>query len=99
MNKCTRRTFGKHLFAASLLPIASAPLSGLQVGDPEHGPGIPDTIAGYMLSPEDKQLASKFLSTHEKNLSALRAKDLPNNLAPCFSFKSPQPSSEKKTSR
>ena len=94
MNKFTRRMFGKHLLAATALPLIKLPSVNPQAANPEQTVVIPGTIAGYDLTAEDKQLAAKFLSTHEKNMSTLREKDLPNSLPPSFNFASPRPNNE-----
>ena len=88
MNTLTRRTFGKRILAATALPLMKSPAYEPQ--SPESGAKVPDVIAGYTLTPEDRQLAARFLATHEKNLSALRENDLPNGLAPNFIFASPK---------
>lgn len=88
MNKLSRRTFGKRILAASALPLLKYPVPEQQTPAPVAV--VPDTIAGYKLTQEDKQLAAKFLSTHEKNMAALRERDLPNSLAPNFLFASPR---------
>ncbi len=95
MDKLTRRTFGKHLLAASTLPLINLPSSAQETTNPETT--VPDTIAGYRLTPEDKQLALKFLANHEKNMLPLREKELPNSLAPAFIFASPLPKREAKS--
>ena len=95
MNKLTRRTFGKRLLATSSLPFINLPSYAEQTANPELA--IPDTIAGYKLTAEDKQLAGRFLANHEKNMSALREKELPNSLAPAFMFASPRTKSETKS--
>jgi len=97
VNKLSRRTFGKRILAASAVPLLRLePLPGQTETTPS--PIVPDAIAGYKLTAEDKQLAVKFLSTHEKNMSALREKDLLNSLAPNFIFASPT-TNEKRPSR
>ena len=97
MNKLTRRTFSKRLLATSTLPLINLPSFAAQTANPEPAVHIPDTIAGYKLTPEEKQLAIKFLTNHEKNMSALREKELPNNLAPHFIFTSPREKNEIKS--
>jgi hypothetical protein len=46
-------------------------------------------IAGYALTADEKHLAEHFLATHEKNMASLRARDLPNALAPALFFACP----------
>ena len=87
MNTLTRRTFGKRILAAGALPLLKNPLLEPQSSNPEQI--VTDTIAGYKLTKEEKQLVAKFLSTHEKNMAPLREKDLPNSLAPSFVFGCP----------
>ena len=88
MNTFTRRTLGKRLLFASVLPLLKNPILAQQTT--ETVVALPDTIAGYALTMEDKKLATKFLSEHEKNMKPLREKDLPNSLAPNFVFASPR---------
>ncbi len=94
-HKLTRRMFGKRMLAASALPVVG--LASDQTANSQ--PAVPDTIAGYKLTDDDKQLTSKFLSNHEKNMMPLRAKELPNGLAPSFMFASPREKSEPKARR
>ena len=90
MISLTRRAFAKTLLAASVLPIAKLPLAvGQTKQDTLPPPAIPDSIAGYTPSSDEKQLAAKFLVNHEKNMQPLREKDLPNSLPPNLIFKSP----------
>lgn len=98
MNKLSRRVFGKRLLAAGALPLLDFQVSKSQTGSHEGTIATPDAIAGYTLSGEEKELVSKFLATHEKNMSALRTTDLPNSLPPDFIFASPGPA-EKTSSR
>jgi hypothetical protein len=85
MEKLSRRTFGKYLLAATTLPLtvpqAQAPSTERQT--------FPPIIAGYTLTAEEKRLAEKFFATHEKNMASLRARDLPNALAPALFFACP----------
>lgn len=94
MNKFTRRSFGKKLLAAGAFSLIEQPPILSQSSNPEPVIDVPDTIAGYTLSAEDKQLASKFLINHEKNMKALRETDLPNSLPPDFIFSSPKAKGE-----
>lgn len=89
MNTISRRTFGKRFLAVGVLPLIASPLDEAQTPGDEPGVAIPDMIAGYTLTQEEKQLAAKFLSTHEKNMLPLRGNDLPNSLPPAFLFASP----------
>jgi hypothetical protein len=90
MSPLTRRAFAKTLLAASVLPITKVPLAiGQTKQDSLPPPVIPDAIAGYTPTNEEKQLAAKFLANHEKNMMPLREKDLPNSLPPNLLFKSP----------
>jgi hypothetical protein len=89
MNTITRRAFGKRFLAVGALPLIASPRAEAQTSGDERGGAIPAMIAGYTLTQEDKQLAAKFLSTHEKNMVPLRGKDLPNSLPPAFLFSSP----------
>jgi hypothetical protein len=93
MNKLTRRTFGKRVLAAGALPLLKLEL---QTSNPEPQIIIPDKLAGYKLSAEEKLLATKFLTTQEKNMAPLRERDLPNSLAPSFVFASPIANGEKR---
>lgn len=94
MNKFTRRSFGKKLLAAGAFSLIEHPSILSQTAKPEPVIDVPDTIAGYTLSAEDKQLAGKFLMNHETNMKALRETDLPNNLPPDFIFVSPKAKGE-----
>jgi hypothetical protein len=94
MNKLTRRAFGKRLLVAGALPLLDGRTAEGQVGNDVSTVVVPDVIAGYTLSAEEKQLAAKFLSVHEKNMSPLREQDLPNHLAPDFRFSSPKSKGE-----
>ena len=90
MSSLTRRAFAKTLLAASVLPMAKLPLAvGQTKQDTLPPPAIPDSVAGYTPTSEEKQLAAKFLATHEKGMMPLREKDLPNSLPPNLLFKSP----------
>lgn len=97
MNELTRRAFGKRILAASALPLLRNPILETlrrspygQTSNPEPQVIVPDAVASYKLTQEDKPLVAKFLSIYEKNMSALREKDLPNSLAPNFIFASPR---------
>lgn len=94
MNRLSRRSFGKKLLAAGAFSLIEHPPILSQTSNPEPVIDLPDSIAGYTLSVEDKQLASKFLMNHEKNMKALRETDLPNNLPPDFIFSSPKAKGE-----
>lgn len=86
MKTLNRRAFGMRLLAAGgSLPLLNSPLAAQ-----EKAGTAPDTIAGYTLKAEDKQLVGKFLTSHEKNMKSLRGNDLPNSLAPDFIFASPR---------
>ena len=90
MSPLTRRAFARTLLAASVFPAVKLPLAVGQIKqDTLPAPTIPDSISGYALGGEEKQLTAKFLSTHEKNMAPLRAKDLPNSLPPNLLFRSP----------
>jgi hypothetical protein len=89
MNKLTRRLFGKKLLSAGALSLVEHPYLFSQIPNPEPVVDVLNSIAGYTLSAEDRQLVVKYLSTHEKNMAPLRENDLPNNLAPNYVFTSP----------
>jgi len=90
MSLISRRLFGRTILAGVLLPTTKVRLPGQQQQvEAAPSPQVPDTIAGYTLSSEERTLATKFLGVHEKNMSPLRLNDLPNNLAPSFQFVSP----------
>lgn len=94
MKKLSRRTFGKYLLAASTLPFHTAETSPPPQNPSSANPTIPDIIAGYTLTAEEKRLVEKFLAVHEKNMASLRERDLPNALAPAFHFASPASNGE-----
>ena len=85
MNKLTRRTFGKRILATGVLPL----LPQRSHAQTEATALIPPAIAGYKPTAEERALTEKYLSTHEKNFSSLRERDLPNSLAPFFVVTSP----------
>jgi hypothetical protein len=90
MGSLTRRAFAKSLVLASVLPVARVPLVISQTKqDTLPPPAVPDSIDGYALSREEKQLAAKFLADHETKMTPLREKSLPNSLPPNLLFKSP----------
>ncbi|MBX2991313.1 MAG: hypothetical protein KF749_09095 [Bacteroidetes bacterium] len=90
MHRLTRRSFGKKLLAAGAFSLIEHSPILPQTSNAEPDIEIPDSIAGYTLSAEDKQLAGKFLMNHEQNMNALRETDLPNSLPPDFIFSSPK---------
>ncbi len=94
MNKLSRRTFGKRLLIAGAVPLVHLPSFAQET--PKTEVAVPDSIAGYKLTSEEKKLALKFLKTHEGNMSALREKELLYSLAPSFIFASPHLKSETK---
>lgn len=96
MNRLTRRSFGKKMLAIGAASIVQPPSLLPQTSNPrrvesstEPAVEVPDVIAGYTLTAEEKQLAAKYLANHEKNMQPLRATDLPNSLPPDFIFASP----------
>ncbi len=92
MGPLSRRTFSKSLFAGLLLPATKLRLPELQEQSEQSVPlpaTMPDTIAGYTLTPDDKKLVVKFLESHEKNMTPLRKDNLPNTLVPDILFTSP----------
>ncbi len=94
MGSMTRRDFTRHVLAAGFLPVTTGII---QQEKSETSPSLPDAIAGYTLTPEDKTLAAKFLAAHEKAMAPLRATDLPNSLVPSFVYRVEPPASKRKS--
>jgi hypothetical protein len=94
MEKLSRRTFSRYLLAATTLPLKSAEASPLPQISSATNPTIPDIIAGYRLTADDKRLAEKFFAMHEKNMASLRERELPSALAPAFLFATPKSNGE-----
>lgn len=80
--RITRRAFGQWLLGFMALP-------ALPLQEQQKPPQVPDTVAGHRLSGEERELAAKFLATHEKHIGPLRERALPNDLPPDFRFSSP----------
>jgi len=80
--RITRRAFGQWLLSALALP-------ALGFQSQQKTPPPPDIIAGHQLTADERELAAKFLATHQKHLGPLRESDLPNDLPPNFRFFSP----------
>lgn len=77
----TRRTFGK-LLAASTISAAALP------GRAEDYK-VPDVVASYTMTTDERELAQKFFDGHEKDMMPLRSKRLPNDLFPALTFVAP----------
>lgn len=87
MQTLTRRTFTKTVLGA--LPLMHESLRQVQSEEAKSVVHLPDRVAGYLMTPEERRLALTFLENHEKNLQPLRDRELPNSLAPSFVFASP----------
>ena len=81
--RITRRAFGQWLLSAMALPTL-----GFQSQQKSAQP--PDIIAGHQLTADERELAAKFLATHQKHIGPLRESELPNDLPPDFRFSSPE---------
>ncbi|MEK9135485.1 MAG: hypothetical protein AAB393_00040 [Bacteroidota bacterium] len=85
MTSLSRRSFTKRLLTTSGSLLAAEHLEQISLAaNPCDQTTVPDSIAGYTLTPEDKALVSKFLARREKDLLPLRANDLQNATPPCF---------------
>ena len=90
MKPLTRRDFGKVFFAFGALPFAQDSLRDVRSGLLQtEAIQLPERIAGYVMTEEERRLATKFLHNHEKNIAPLRELELPNGLAPSYVFASP----------
>lgn len=90
MKSLTRRAFGKTLLTACAVPLVGNSPVRLQSEEQPSSPyQLPERIAGYVPTAEERHLAAKFLESHEKNIATLRVQDLPNGLAPSLMFSSP----------
>jgi hypothetical protein len=91
MIRISRRRFSKHLVVAAAVPLVEFVRDETKGQEQATSPtSLPDIIVGYRLTDEDKRLAAKFLTTHEKSVGPLRETDLPNALAPSCIFVSPR---------
>ncbi len=81
--RITRRAFGQWLLSAMALPALGYQSQQTTVQSP-------DVIAGHQLTADERELAAKFLATHQKHISPLRERELPNDLPPDFLFSSPE---------
>jgi hypothetical protein len=82
----SRRLFTKQLLTASVLPLAKSYPQEAHFNESRASLRVPDSIAGYTLTEDEKELAAKFLSDHERKMNSLRGTGLPNNLAPAIRF-------------
>jgi hypothetical protein len=90
MSRLTRREFGKRLAVGATGFVFVQPDTALQTSVLQEGANsVPNEIAGYRLSEEDKRLAAKFLSNHEKTMAPLRETNLPYDLPPDIVYASP----------
>ncbi len=89
MKSLTRRAFGKTILAAGTAPFMGAVVLPMQSEQPQRVIALPERVAGYLMTEDERQLALKFLAHHEKNIQPLRERDLPNGLVPHFIFASP----------
>ena len=90
MPKLTRREFGKRLAVVSATAVVTQPHAVVQTSAVQQETNsVPDTIAGYRLSEEDKQLAAKFIANHDKTMAPLSENNLSNDLPPDIVFVSP----------
>lgn len=69
----------------------------LEQQKPEASIVAPDIVAGYALTSDEKALAAKFLASHEKSMTPLRAMDLPNSLAPSVLYRIEPPVAKRKS--
>jgi hypothetical protein len=84
MPSLSRREFSKRLLAATILP---SHLTANAAEQQETGSSaVLDVVAGYRLTDDEKELMRKFVDVHERNMAALRYRDLPNGLPPLFTF-------------
>jgi len=90
MRPVSRRLFTKQLLAASVLPLAKSYPQETHSSEIRASLHVPDSIAGYTLTADDKELAAKFLSDHDNKLNSLRGTGLPNSLAPAILFCAPR---------
>jgi hypothetical protein len=87
MQTLTRRTFANTVLGA--LPLMHDSLRQVQTETPKYVVHLPERVAGYLMTNEERRLALTFLENHEKNMQPLRERELPNGLAPSFIFASP----------
>lgn len=97
MPTLSRRAFGKALLSLGAFPLGSDTLF--------HSPPtqisaeaifLPERVAGYIMTEEERKLAAAFLTSHENNLQPLRVRELPNAVPPAFVFASPTPTKGEK---
>ncbi len=84
MTRFSRRAFTKLLVTAPPSLYLAGLVEKADLLQAQSECAIPNRIAGYTLTDEDKILASKFLAAQDKSLSTLRERDLANGLAPSF---------------
>jgi len=88
MQRVSRRTFTALLFSAAFLRKANGDTTRTKQADIAlRTLSIPDTIAGHVLTQEEKDLAARFISEHEEGMTPLREIDLPNSLAPSICYR------------
>lgn len=90
MPTLSRRAFGKTVLSLGVLPLGAdtlLPPSSRQVVT--EAISLPERVAGYIMTEEERKLAMSFLIAHETNLQPLRKQELPNALPPAFVFASP----------
>jgi hypothetical protein len=89
MKTLTRRAFGTTLLSAGAIPLVRDAFLHASSESDQAGIVLPESVAGYVMTEDERKLALKFLENHERNMKPLREHDLPNDLAPSFIFASP----------
>ncbi len=89
MKTLTRRAFSTTLLSAGAIPLVRDVFLHASSESDQSGIVLPESVAGYVMTEDERKLALKFLENHEKNMRPLREQDLPNHLAPNFIFTSP----------
>jgi len=85
LERISRRSFARRIAAVSLLPVLVSP-SRPQVETPSVV--LPEKVAGYTPDAPERAAMARFLEDQEKALAPLRARALPNDLAPATVFRS-----------
>ncbi|MFN0158664.1 MAG: hypothetical protein ACKVRP_11420 [Bacteroidota bacterium] len=94
MRTISRRRFAGLLIATPLMPALSDSLVTPTALHPDRH-SLPERVAGYVMTAEEKRLAQKFVDNHEKSIAPLRQRVLPNDLPP-FEFSQFIPKSKSK---
>jgi hypothetical protein len=89
MDKLSRRSFGKHLITGALVPLSIRNAFPQEEQPADHEECVPDAIAGYTPSAEERALAIKFLRNHRQQMRELGNQTPPHETPPAFVFASP----------